>query len=65
MNNAISRLSRMSVGNGTFRSEMKEILQNKYVLYAILIIAVLNVIGYLALKNMDAILFFILNFKNV
>lgn len=60
MNNAISRLSRMSVGNGTFRSEMKEILQNKYVLYAVLIIAVLNVIGYLALKNMDAILFFIL-----
>jgi len=62
MNNAISRLSRMSVGNGTFRSEMKEILQNKYVLYAILIIAVLNVIGYLALKNMDAVLFFILTF---
>jgi hypothetical protein len=60
MNNTIRRLSRMSVGNGTFRSEMKEILQNKYVLYAILIIAVLNVIGYLALKNMDAVLFFIL-----
>lgn len=62
MNDAISRLSRMSVGNGTFRSEMKEILQNKYVLYAILIIAVLNVIGYLALKNTDAVLFFILTF---
>lgn len=62
MNNAITRLSRMSVGNGTFRSEMKEILQNKYVLYAILIIAVLNIIGYLAVKNMDAILFFILTF---
>jgi len=62
MNNAISRLSRMSVGNGTFRSEMKEVLQNKYVLYFILILAVLNVIGYLALKNMDAILFFILTF---
>jgi hypothetical protein len=60
MNNTISRLSRMTVGNGTFRSELKEILQNKYVLYAILIIAILNVIGYLALKNMDAVLFFIL-----
>jgi hypothetical protein len=60
MNNAISRLSRVTVGNGTFRSEFKEILQNKYVLYAILIIAILNVIGYLALRNMDAVLFFIL-----
>ena len=60
MNNTLNRLSRMSVGNVTFRSELKEILQNKYVLYAILIIAVLNVVGYLALKNMDAVLFFIL-----
>ena len=50
----------MSLGSGTFRSEFKEILQNKYVLYAILIIAILNVVGYLALKNMDAVLFFIL-----
>jgi len=52
----------MSVGNGTFKTEMKEILQNKYVMYAILIIAILNIIGYLALRNMDAILFFILVF---
>lgn len=62
MNTAISRLSRMSIGNGTLRSEMKEILQNTYVMYAILIIAILNIIGYLALRNMDAILFFILTF---
>jgi hypothetical protein len=52
----------MSVGNGTLRSEMKEILQNTYVMYAVLIIAILNIIGYLALRNMDAILFFILTF---
>ena len=62
MNATISRLSRMSVGNGTLRSEMKEILQNTYVMYAVLIIAILNIIGYLALRNMDAILFFILTF---
>jgi hypothetical protein len=62
MNDAVNRLSRMSVGNGTFKTEMKEILQNKYVMYAILIIAILNIIGYLALRNMDAILFFILVF---
>ena len=62
MNTTISRLSRMSIGNGTFRSEMKEILQNTYVMYAVLIIAILNIIGYLALRNMDAILFFILVF---
>lgn len=62
MNTTISRLSRMSVGNGTLRSEMKEILQNTYVMYAVLIIAILNIIGYLALRNMDAILFFILVF---
>lgn len=62
MNTTISRLSRMSVGNGTLRSEMKEILQNTYVMYAVLIIAILNIIGYLALRNMDAILFFILTF---
>ncbi len=62
MNDAINRLSRMSVGNGTFKTEMKEILQNKYVMYAILIIAILNIVGYLALRNMDAILFFILVF---
>jgi hypothetical protein len=41
---------------------MKEILQNTYVMYAVLIIAILNIIGYLALRNMDAILFFILTF---
>jgi hypothetical protein len=52
----------MSIGNGTLRSEMKEILQNTYVMYAVLIIAILNIIGYLALRNMDAILFFILTF---
>jgi hypothetical protein len=52
----------MSIGNGTLRSEMKEILQNTYVMYAVLIIAILNIIGYLALRNMDAILFFILVF---
>ena len=62
MNTTISRLSRMSIGNGTLRSEMKEILQNTYVMYAVLIIAILNIIGYLALRNMDAILFFILVF---
>lgn len=62
MNTTISRLSRMSIGNGTLRSEIKEILQNTYVMYAVLIIAVLNIIGYLALRNMDAILFFILVF---
>lgn len=62
MNTTISRLSRMSIGNGTLRSEMKEILQNTYVMYAVLIIAILNIIGYLALRNMDAILFFILTF---
>lgn len=62
MNATISRLSRMSIGNGTLRSEMKEILQNTYVMYAVLIIAILNIIGYLALRNMDAILFFILTF---
>jgi hypothetical protein len=62
MNTTISRLSRMSIGNGTFRSEIKEILQNTYVMYAVLIIAILNIIGYLALRNMDAILFFILVF---
>lgn len=62
MNTAINRLSRMSIGNGTLRSEMKEILQNTYVMYAVLIIAILNIIGYLALRNMDAILFFILTF---
>ena len=62
MTTTISRLSRMSIGNGTLRSEMKEILQNTYVMYAVLIIAILNIIGYLALRNMDAILFFILVF---
>jgi hypothetical protein len=31
-------------------------------MYAVLIIAILNIIGYLALRNMDAILFFILTF---
>jgi hypothetical protein len=36
------------------------LLQNKYVLYAVLVIAVLNIIGYLAVKNIDAIAFFIL-----
>ena len=45
---------------GTVRSALMPLLQNKYVLYAVLIIAILNIIGYLAAKNMDAVLFFIL-----
>lgn len=45
---------------GSMRSALMPLLQNKYVLYAVLIIAILNIIGYLAAKNMDAVLFFIL-----
>jgi len=45
---------------GSVKSAIMPLLQNKYVLYAVLVIAVLNVVGYLAVRNMDAVLFFIL-----
>ena len=45
---------------GGIKSAIMPLLQNKYVLYAVLVIAVLNIIGYLAVKNIDAIAFFIL-----
>lgn len=45
---------------GSFKSAIMPLLQNKYVLYAVLVIAVLNIVGYLAVRNMDAVLFFIL-----
>lgn len=45
---------------GSVKSAIMPLLQNKYVLYAVLVIAVLNIIGYLAVKNIDAIAFFIL-----
>lgn len=45
---------------GSVKTAIMPLLQNKYVLYAVLVIAVLNIIGYLAVKNMDAVLFFIL-----
>ena len=49
-----------NISFGSVRSALMPLLQNKYVLYAVLIIAILNIIGYLAAKNMDAVLFFIL-----
>ena len=49
-----------NISFGSARSALMPLLQNKYVLYAVLIIAILNIIGYLAAKNMDAVLFFIL-----
>jgi hypothetical protein len=45
---------------GSVKTAIMPLLQNKYVLYAVLVIAVLNIVGYLAVKNMDAVLFFIL-----
>lgn len=45
---------------GGIKSAIMPLLQNKYVLYAVLVIAVLNIIGYLAVKNIDAIAFFVL-----
>ncbi len=45
---------------GSVKNAIMPLLQNKYVLYAVLVIAVLNIVGYLAVRNMDAVLFFIL-----
>ena len=45
---------------GSIKSAVMPLLQNKYVMYAVLVIAVLNIVGYLAVKNMDAVAFFIL-----
>ena len=50
----------MNFNFGSVKSAIMPLLQNKYVLYAVLVIAVLNIVGYLAVRNMDAVLFFIL-----
>ena len=34
---------------------MKSLLQNKYVLYVVLFIAVTNVLGYLAIEDFDSV----------
>lgn len=39
---------------------IKTVLNNKYVLYAVLVIAILNIIGYLAVKDVDSVVFFLL-----
>ena len=49
-----------NISFGSARSALMPLLQNRYVMYAVLVIALLNIIGYLAAKNMDAVLFFIL-----
>ena len=49
-----------NISFGGVRSALMPLLQNRYVMYAVLVIALLNIIGYLAAKNMDAVLFFIL-----
>lgn len=45
---------------GNVRSMIMPLLQNKYVLYAMLFISLMNILGYLAVKNFDAIAFFVL-----
>ena len=50
----------MNINFYNVRSAITPLLQNKYVMYAVLVIAILNIIGYLAVKNMDAVLFFVL-----
>ena len=49
-----------SLNFGNIRSMIMPLLQNKYVLYAMLFISLMNIIGYLAVKNFDAIAFFVL-----
>ena len=49
-----------SLNFGNVRSMIMPLLQNKYVLYAMLFISLMNIIGYLAVKNFDAIAFFVL-----
>lgn len=51
-------MNSLTIGN--IRSMIMPLLQNKYVLYAMLFISLMNIIGYLAVKNFDAIAFFIL-----
>lgn len=49
-----------SLNFGNVRSMIMPLLQNKYVLYAMLFISLMNILGYLAVKNFDAIAFFVL-----
>jgi len=49
-----------SLNIGNVRSMITPLLQNKYVLYAMVFISLMNIIGYLAVKNFDAIAFFVL-----
>lgn len=51
-------MNSLTIGN--VRSMIMPLLQNKYVLYAMLFISLMNIIGYLAVKNFDAIAFFVL-----
>ena len=39
--------------------KLEKILENKYVLYAVLFIAITNVVGYLAVEDYDSLIFFI------
>jgi len=39
--------------------KLEKILTNKYVLYAVLFIAITNVVGYLAVEDYDSLIFFI------
>ena len=53
-------MNSLNFGFGNVRSMIMPLLQNKYVLYAMLFISLMNILGYLAVKNFDAIAFFVL-----